>query len=133
MKRFPLIFLLCIFVASCHQEAIDESFLLDDSVRMIYEGREVFRYEALNCQLSFNKENREFCSGTDTMSDYFAVRLNDIPFQTGQTVSGWLEWTTTTSIRTKDNVALEVVRLEGDIVWLWNSSGRTGLVIRVLD
>ena len=59
--------------------------------------------------------------------------LSEIPANIGQRVSGNLTWTTETDILTRDDLDLEVLRIEGDQVWLWSSSGRTGVMIKLLE
>ena len=65
--------------------------------------------------------------------DYFCVTLNAIPVQEGETVMGDLRWTTSTSINSRNRIALEAVKVEGDEIWLWNRQSQTALVIRVLE
>ncbi|MCQ2182876.1 MAG: hypothetical protein MJY89_05680 [Bacteroidales bacterium] len=127
-----LISLLSCFLISCREENINEEFILDSEVRMEVNGTEIFRFNPITCQESFNLDNCSFCVGTDTMSDFFSVKLNTLPTQEGQIVFGFIRWTTPTSISTKDNVTLEVIKLEGDKVWLWSTSTRMGMVVRFL-
>lgn len=134
MKKKALI-LMCLSVCllpSCKTENFDEDFTLDREVRMEISGKEIFRYNPITCQEFYNNENCSFCVGTDTMSDFFAVKFNALPVKEGQTVYGSIKWTTPTSISTKDNVTLTVAKLEGDRIWLWDASTRIGVVVRIL-
>ena len=67
------------------------------------------------------------------MSDYFLVRFDRTPDALGQRVSADIEWTTRDNIQKKNNVTLEVGKIEGDKVWLWSQSARIGLTVRILE
>lgn len=131
-KLLRLAGLACCLLASCKVEDIDDSFLLDNEIRIEVSGIEYFRYDPLTCQLFCNYAGSSFYAGTDTMSDFFSVKLDVIPTEIEQKVTGSIKWTTPSSISSKDNVALEVVRLEGDKIWLWSTSSRVGMVIKIL-
>ena len=89
--------------------------------------------DPLTCQLAFSRDRREFRAQTDNTSDYYSIVLSEVPANIGQRVSGNLTWTTETDILTRDDLDLEVLRIEGDQVWLWSSSGRTGVMIKLLE
>jgi len=104
-----------------------------DELRLQVAGKVQFRYDKLNCQLSFSRDRNEFRAQTDNTSDFYTVRLNFIPTQVGETVTADLSWTTDTDILHRKNLTLEVVRIEGDKIWLWSDSGRIGVSLRVLE
>jgi len=131
--NFILLLIFGTILFACNEENIDEAFLLDNQVRMESSGTEIFRFNSITCQEFFNADNCSYSVGTDTMSDFFAAKFNTLPVQEGQTIYGSIKWTTPTSISTKENVALSVVKLEGDRIWLWSSTSRIGMVVRFLD
>ncbi len=101
---------------------------------LIQVGRDVpFRYDPLTCQMSYNRTRSEFRAYTDNMSDFFIVRMDCTPAYEGETVKADLTWTTETDILTRKNLTLEVIRTEGEKLWLWSSSGRIGVSISVLE
>jgi len=124
---------ICLFL-SCNKDdgAYDKQFLKDDTIRMEVSHSDVLRYDPMLCQESYNRIKNSFCVGNDTMSDFFSVKLSELPSESGQMITGSLMWTTSSSIRKEDSVALEVVKLEGDRVWLWSSSAVIGVVVRFL-
>ena len=67
------------------------------------------------------------------MSEYYQVVFDTLPEQMGDRVSADLEWTTDTDILKRKNLAFEVVRTEGETIWLWSKSARIGLSIQMLD
>ena len=96
-------------------------------------GSIAFSYEPNTCQLAFSRDLREFRAYTDTMSDFFVASFSQVPAELGQRLTADLVWTTERDVLTRKNLTLEVVRLEGDMVWLWSASGRIGLVVRILE
>ena len=133
MKRIPIILAALVLLASCRENGELPAFTGLDGIRFVSEGVTMFSYDSLTCQLGFNRETRTFRAHTDSMSDFFEVTLSALPTQGGEKVSGDLTWTTSRDIRTKKDVALEVVRLEGDRIWLWDEDEDIALVIRTLD
>lgn len=135
MKRFLLILFCHIAVlTACNREAdLRDSFSESEGVGLSVKGRKVFKYNALNCQSSFNRERCEFRLCTDNMSDFVRVRLSGIPAEKGQRLSADVSWTTSDNVDRKKDVGFEVIRCENDRFWLWSSSSRIGIVLRVLD
>lgn len=125
-----MILLLC---CSCGRQRRVNAFMEHDELRLQVAGKVQFRYDELNCQLSFSRDRNEFRVQTDNTSDFYTVRLNFIPTQVGETVTADLSWTTDTDILHRKNLTLEVVRIEGDKIWLWSDSGRIGVSLRVLE
>ena len=122
-----------LLLSGCIRDRLLPAFVGKDGVRLEIAGVPQFVYEENGCQMAFNAEKREFRAHTDNMSDYFCVTLNAIPVQEGETVMGDLRWTTSTSINSRNRIALEAVKVEGDEIWLWNRQSQTALVIRVLE
>lgn len=106
-----MILLLC---CSCGRQRRVNAFMEHDELRLQVAGKVQFRYDELNCQLSFSRDRNEFRAQTDNTSDFYTVRLNFIPTQVGETVTADLSWTTDTDILHRKNLTLEVVRIEGD-------------------
>ena len=120
-------------LASCDSRRERSSFVESGEIRLQV-GREVqFRYDPLKCQLSFNRARREFRVQTDNVSDYYVATLSEIPVSEGQTLTADISWTTETDVLNRKNLALEVVRIEGEKIWLWSDSGRIGLSVVVLE
>ena len=67
------------------------------------------------------------------MSDFFVATFSRVPDSMGQRLTASLTWTTEREVLTRKNLTLEVVRLEGDMVWLWSDAGRIGLTVRILE
>lgn len=132
-QRGILIMMILLLCCSCGRQRRVNAFMEHDELRLQVAGKVQFRYDKLNCQLSFSRDRNEFRAQTDNTSDFYTVRLNFIPTQVGETVTADLSWTTDTDILHRKNLTLEVVRIEGDRIWLWSDSGRIGVNLRVLE
>lgn len=134
VRHTGFILLLCTFLlCGCGETRKINAFIENDEIRLQVGSIVHFTYDPLTCQLSFNRGRKEFRAQTDNTSDFFAVTLSEIPCEYGQTVSADLVWTTPTDVLTRKNLTLEVIRIEGEKIWLWSSSGRIGLSICVLE
>lgn len=132
-QRGILIMMILLLCCSCGRQRRVNAFMEHDELRLQVAGKVQFRYDELNCQLSFSRDRNEFRAQTDNTSDFYTVRLNFIPTQVEETVTADLSWTTDTDILHRKNLTLEVVRIEGDKIWLWSDSGRIGVSLRVLE
>ena len=134
MRRLGVILLLCLMaLTGCQDERQRAAFCENEGVRLLVGGSIAFSYESNTCQLAFSREMREFRAYTDTMSDFFVASFSQIPVTLGQRMTANLTWTTERAVLTRKNLTLEVVRLEGDMVWLWSDAGRIGLTVRILE
>ena len=134
MRRIAVILLLSLLaLTGCQDERQRAAFCENEGVRLLVGGSIAFSYEPNTCQLAFSRDLREFRAYTDTMSDFFVASFSQVPAELGQRLTADLVWTTERDVLTRKNLTLEVVRLEGDMVWLWSASGRIGLVVRILE
>ena len=134
MKRvLPYLLLAALLLCSCRDDRFITPFVAEDGIRLTVNGKTVFSYDPLTCQLGFNRQRGEFRVHTDNMSDFYTLQLSKIPEREGQEVTGTLVWTTATDIYTKKNVTFTAEKLEGDYIWLWTGNGRVGVVVKVLD
>ena len=91
----------------------------------------MFTYTPSECQYAYNLDRHEFRAHTDNMSDYFIVRLNETPTREAQEIMALsMEWTERNGMnKSKKNIVLQVVKLEDNTFWLWNS--RDGIKVTV--
>ncbi len=133
MKRLIIFIIMSLTLCACDISKQRNAFIESDEIRLQI-GRDIpFSYKPLNCQLSFSRENRTFRAQTDNASDYFSVKFTEIPVQLEQELNADLVWTTPIDILHRNNLALKVLRLEGDKVWLWSDSAQIGLSVRILE
>lgn len=131
--KFILLILSIISLCSCRRDRFSSAFVESDEIRLQVGGSVQLRYDPLKYQLSFSRDLREFRVSTDNMSDFFCLSLDGIPSEEGQVLGGRLVWTTHTDVLTKNNLALEVLHLEGGKVWLWSEDARIGACVLMLD
>ena len=131
--RILLLVSALLLLAGCQDERQRAAFCEIEGVRLLVGGSIAFSYEPNNCQLAFSRDLREFRAYTDTMSDFFVATFSAVPSVPEQRLTADLVWTTEREVLKRKNLTLEVVRLEGDMVWLWSASGRIGLVVRILE
>lgn len=131
--RILLVLSALLLLAGCQDERQRAAFCENEGVRLLVGGSIAFSFEPNSCQLAFSRDLREFRAYTDTMSDFFVATFSQVPSQLEQRLTADLVWTTEREVLTRKNLTLEVVRLEGDMVWLWSASGRIGLVVRILE
>ena len=133
MRRLAAFLAIAVLLCGCNDSRKRNAFVENNDIRLQIGSTIQFRYDPLTCQLAFSRDRREFRAQTDNTSDYYSIVLSEIPANIGQRVSGNLTWTTETDILTRDDLDLEGRRSEGDQVWLWRSSGRTGAMIKLLE
>ena len=133
MKRLALIIAALFALCACRKEVPDEKFILDDEVKLMMDDVTLLSYAPATCQIAYNSDNNFFVICTDNLSDYVTIELSETPREEGQTVYGNILWATDAhGIDARRNVALQVVKIQGDKVWLWNSNGGIKAVIRLL-
>ena len=125
-----LIIILAAFTG-CRREDMSQDFLEDNTLRMEIKGYTTFRYDPLRCQVGFNREKLEFRVHTDNMSDFFIVRLDEMPEGENQFLNGTVQWTTGDDLHSK-KTGFSVAKMDGDKVWLWSAQGRIAVVLQIL-
>ena len=131
--RTALSALFALFAAACEPQGIyTPEFLTDASLRTEVGKQQIFIFNTLSCQLACNVERKEFRMHTDTMSEYVLLTLSSLPSEEGEILTAsQLIWTSPGGAdETRKNIALEVVKLEGDIAWLWNSRESIRMTVR---
>lgn len=108
---------------ACNTNTFTPEFLTDDTPRMEIGKKQIFKYSPSTCQYAYNSGRCEFRAHTDNMSDYFLVRLDSTPTAEGEEVNAsYLKWTEKNGTdKFKKNVTMQVVKLDGEHIWLWSS------------
>ena len=136
MRRIPyiaaLLALLVLPVGCEPQTVYTPEFLTDSTLRMEVGKQEILTYNPITCQTALNLHRCEFRMHTDNMSEYFIIRFSSMPSEEGESVTvESLVWTNPSGTdQTRKNITLEVVKLEGDIAWLWNSRESSRMTVR---
>lgn len=136
MRRIPyiaaLLALLVLPVGCEPQTVYTPEFLTDSTLRMEVGKQEILTYNPITCQTALNLHRCEFRMHTDNMSEYFIIRFSSMPSEEGESVTvESLVWTNPSGAdQTRKSITLEVVKLEGDIAWLWNSRESIRMTVR---
>ena len=87
---FRIICALCLVLAAagCNRDGFNKSDLEITDVCLRVKGEEVFAYIPYATQMSLNRGRKEFRAGTDTMSDYFLLKMSELPREHGQVFTG---------------------------------------------
>lgn len=134
MRKALLIFVALVVLTSCSQSEVDASFLEDYGVCLKVDGKVIHVYDELTWQLSYNPTSRTFRASTDNMSDYFVLKCSPLPTEVGQSISGSLEWSTSSDIKTRSGLSFTVEQMDASgNIWLWCSKKDIGVCVRTLD
>lgn len=133
MKRLfaILVLLVAVLTQGCRETDLSEDFQLNDQLRMEIKGYVTFSYDPLNCQIGFNRSNCEFRVHSDNMSDFFSIKLDEMPAHIDQRINGAASWTTGDDLHNK-KTTFEVVRIENGKIWLWSPDTRIAAVVQEL-
>lgn len=129
-----IVVLACLLLAvSCHRDWEFTAFTQAREISLYVAGSAKFVYDPAHCQIASSYDLLTFRAHTDNMSDFFTAEFSDAPLSVGQALTADISWTTPSDILERKNLALEIVRIEGEKIWLWSKSGRIGLVITYLE
>lgn len=132
MKHWEVILALVLAaLAGCRTETLSEEFIEDRTPRMEIKGYTTFLYDPLKCQIGFNQDKCEFRVHTDNMSDFFIVRLSEMPSSENQILDGTAQWTTGDDLHNK-KTSFSVLKMDGDRIWLWSAESSIAVVVQIL-
>lgn len=105
----------------------------EDDISLTIAGQKVFSYNPNTCQIGYNAGNRQYRVSDDNMSDFFILTVKKIPEEEGEMIYSTIYYTTRDRIKT-ENMDLKVVKKDNDgKIWLWNSSKKCGVVIKLFE
>ena len=122
-----------VLFCSCSGNISQNALLRNNQVSLSVDGKEIMHYDNNLCQMGFNRGKGEFRVHTDNMSDYFVITLGCVPTETGKSVTGDVVWTTHNAEQSRKGVAFDVLKVEGDKIWLWSGPSKVGAIVRVLE
>lgn len=132
MKHWAVILALVLAaLTGCRTETLSEEFIEDRTPRMEIKGYTTFLYDPLKCQIGFNQDKCEFRVHTDNMSDFFIVRLSEMPSSENQILDGTAQWTTGDDLHNK-KTSFSVLKMDGDRIWLWSAESSIAVVVQIL-
>lgn len=134
MRRVLIAFIVAACFTSCIGNSVDPYFLSNEENTLQVAGAQQFTWDEKTCQMSFSRDAKEFRVFTDTMSDFYCIKMSTIPTATGQNISCDMTWTTPDDVFTRNGVNFRVEQMDGDgKVWMWNKKEKIGVIVQILD
>ena len=105
-----------------------------NQVSLMVKGKKVFLYDDGTCQLGYNSSKRQFRAGNDDMTSYFVLTCSEAPRSQGQEIRADIQWTSGSSVKSTNGLTFKVEKYDNTgLVWLWNSTDKTGAVVKILN
>ena len=131
--KILVVSLVAMAFSCCRNNEIDSAFLENESIHLRVNGKNLFDFKEMSCQLGYNDYKQEYRVHDDTMADYYIVKLYEKPSEEGQSVTGEIEWTTSSDIVKKRDISFKVVKINSDHkMWLWEKTNKIGAVVMAL-
>ena len=135
MKR---IYIICIAVtmtllSSCDRFQPEELLLPKSDISLTIKGEDQIRYDQKTWQLGHNAEKNEFRAVNDKLTDWMILRCNATPSTVGQSVTAYLEYTTSNDTKKLNALTFTVEKTSPEgLIWLWNDDKKIGIVVKSL-
>lgn len=129
MKKASGILILLLLLSSCSHGFDVDVFLEDPCVRLEMPNTSL-RSSDRSWQFGYRPETGVFHAVTDDSADYFILTPSSAPVPESGTFEAELRWSTEKGERRKNGLAFEILKREGDLLWL--RSGNIYLVVKEL-
>mgnify|MGYP003370700130 CR=1 FL=1 len=135
MRKCLYIFAWALLFAGCKEKVeMDLEMYNSDQISLMVKGKKVFTYSEGTCQLGYNRDLRQFRASNDDMTSFFVLTCSELPRQEGQEIRTELKWTSGSSVKTSGDLVFKVEKYDDTgLVWLWNSTDKTGAVVKILN
>ena len=134
MRKYLLIIALVLLSAGCKKKVeMDLEMYNSDQVSLMVKGKRVFTFDEGTGQLGYNNTLRQFRAGNDDMTSYFVLTCSEAPRSQGQEIRADLQWTSGSSSKSTKGIIFNVEKYDTGLVWLWNSTDKTGAVVKILN
>lgn len=134
MRKYLLIIALVLLSAGCKKKVeMDLEMYNSDQVSLMVKGKRVFTFDEGTGQLGYDRTKRQFRAGNDDMTSYFVLTCSEAPRSQGQEIRADLQWTSGSSSKSTKGIIFKVEKYETGLVWLWNSTDKTGAVVKILN
>ena len=135
MRKFIFIIALVLLFTGCKKKVeMDLEMYNSNQVSLMVKGKKVFLYDDGTCQLGYNSSKRQFRAGNDDMTSYFVLTCSEAPRSQGQEIRADIQWTSGSSVKSTNGLTFKVEKYDNTgLVWLWNSTDKTGAVVKILN
>ena len=135
MRNYIFILALVLLFTGCKKKVeMDLEMYNSNQVSLMVKGKKVFLYDDGTCQLGYNSSKRQFRAGNDDMTSYFVLTCSETPRSQGQEIRADIQWTSGSSVKSTNGLTFKVEKYDNTgLVWLWNSTDKTGAVVKILN
>ena len=135
MRKYIFILALVLLFTGCKKKVeMDLEMYNSNQVSLMVKGKKVFLYDDGTCQLGYNSSKRRFRAGNDDMTSYFVLTCSEAPRSQGQEIRADIQWTSGSSVKSTNGLTFKVEKYDNTgLVWLWNSTDKTGAVVKILN
>ena len=136
MRKYIFIMALVLLVTTgCKKKVeMDLDMYNSDQISLMVKGKKVFTFDEGTGQLGFNRTRKEFRAGNDDMTSYFVLTCSEAPRSQGQEIRADIQWTSGSSVKSTNGLTFKVEKYDNTgLVWLWNSTDKTGAVVKILN
>ena len=134
MKRIICIAVTMTLLSSCDRFQPEELLLPKSDISLTIKGEDQIRYDQKTWQLGHNAEKNEFRAVNDKLTDWMILRCNATPSTVGQSVTAYLEYTTSNDTKKLNALTFTVEKTSPEgLIWLWNDDKKIGVVVKDLS
>lgn len=121
-------------LSSCDRFQPEELLLPKSDISLTIKGEDQIRYDQKTWQLGHNAEKNEFRAVNDKLTDWMILRCNATPSTVGQSVTAYLEYTTSNDTKKLNALTFTVEKTSPEgMIWLWNDDKKIGVVVKDLN
>lgn len=132
MRKILITLLAGIMAAGCTEYDIEEILLERTDMSVTMKGKEIYSFNPHQAQICFNEEHNEYRMFDEDFLSRVTLIWSEKPVSEGQKIIVDIDWGTRTSFRKKNGLEFEVRKADGTgMIWLWNSSDKIGITLKV--
>ena len=123
--------IILIMACSCANYDVNEVLLQKNDISLTWKGEVQISYSPATCQLGYNESRNEYRVYDDKLANWFVLRCNESPTESGQFIYGDISWTGESSIKSIKNLKFKVEKTDTDgKIWLWNQDNGIGIIVK---
>lgn len=118
----------------CNRYHVEDILLPRNEISLTVKGADQIIYDEESWQLGYNDERNEFRIVNDKLNNWVILQCDAVPSTVGQSVTAYLEYTTSNDTRKLNGLTFTVEKTSPDgLIWLWNDDRKIGVVVKDLS
>lgn len=118
----------------CNRYHVEDILLPRNEISLTVKGADQIVYDEESWQLGYNDERNEFRIVNDKLNNWVILQCDAVPSTVGQSVTAYLEYTTSNDTRKLNGLTFTVEKTSPDgLIWLWNDDRKIGVVVKDLS